>query len=230
MRDSSWSTKRLTHCHRFGEELYDVAMANRKAVLEGGTFSVPASWGIDEDELLHKYKDGDVVIAWRNVTVNKYNKIVKNHLYGTLDWVVGERIRIGEYYEPKKLANESEWVIAEVEHDVKIHGYVADRLRIKNLYGDVVVPVLQEWYVDDYNEALRQFAEVENWPQYWMLKNAFCDVRPIYAISAHKSQGSTYPNAFTDLNDIFANSCIQEAVRAAYVATTRATTKVWSLI
>ena len=73
-------------------------------------------------------------------------------------------------------------------------------------------------------EELAQRAKTENkrlWGAFWALKEAFHGVRHGYAITAHKSQGSTYDSAFVDFRDMLINRNVVEARRCLYVACTR---------
>lgn len=58
----------------------------------------------------------------------------------------------------------------------------------------------------------------------------FADVSYGYAITTHKSQGSTYKNVFVDAPDIFENKNENEAKRCLYTALTRASNKIYMLI
>jgi len=60
------------------------------------------------------------------------------------------------------------------------------------------------------------------WFQFWLLNKYFADVRPAYAMTSHKSQGSTFENVFVDAEDILANPNREEALRCLYVAVSRA--------
>ncbi len=60
------------------------------------------------------------------------------------------------------------------------------------------------------------------WFNFWILKKYFADVRPAYAMTAHKSQGSTFENVFVDARDILANPNREEGLRCLYVAVSRA--------
>jgi GTPase SAR1 family protein len=70
------------------------------------------------------------------------------------------------------------------------------------------------------------------WHKYWKLQDKFADVRYNYAVTAHKSQGSSYQNAFVLERDIALNGKyeqnarektkrIEERNRILYVAITR---------
>lgn len=60
------------------------------------------------------------------------------------------------------------------------------------------------------------------WFQFWLLQKYFADLRPAYAMTAHKSQGSTFENVFVDARDILSNPNREEALRCLYVAVSRA--------
>jgi exodeoxyribonuclease-5 len=80
----------------------------------------------------------------------------------------------------------------------------------------------------EYNQRLNELSEAararrQPWSSFWALKNEhFHDIRPCHAITAHRSQGSTYRAAFVDVSDILANYNKTEAMRCLYVAATRA--------
>lgn len=60
------------------------------------------------------------------------------------------------------------------------------------------------------------------WKIYYGLEEKFARVKYNYAITAHKSQGSTYDNAIVIMADIDTNFKIEERNRIKYVAVTRA--------
>lgn len=64
------------------------------------------------------------------------------------------------------------------------------------------------------------------WFTFWLLQKYFADVRPAYAMTAHKSQGSTFENIFVDAQDILSNPNREEALRCLYVAVSRASQNV----
>jgi hypothetical protein len=66
------------------------------------------------------------------------------------------------------------------------------------------------------------------WIQFWSLKGAFADIRYCHAITAHRSQGSTYAEVWVDGHDILANTMNkEEALKCLYVAVSRASHTVW---
>jgi exodeoxyribonuclease-5 len=69
---------------------------------------------------------------------------------------------------------------------------------------------------------IKESANSFTWFTFWMLKKYFSDVRPAYAMTCHKSQGSTFENVFVDAKDILTNPNKDEALRCLYVAVSRA--------
>ena len=59
------------------------------------------------------------------------------------------------------------------------------------------------------------------WESYWEFKNYFADVKYSYAVTAHKSQGSTYNVAIVLEGNIDKNWNIQERNKIKYTAVTR---------
>jgi hypothetical protein len=61
-----------------------------------------------------------------------------------------------------------------------------------------------------------------NWRIYYIIQKYFTDVRPIYCVTSHKSQGSTFTHTFVNAKDIFLNRNKEEALRSFYVSCSRA--------
>jgi len=100
------------------------------------------------------------------------------------------------------------------------------RLDLRNQYGvvleDVPVPVDREHL----KQLLKYFANQQDWPTYFRLKNEYPDIRPRDACTVYKSQGSTYDTAFIDLGDIGGCNRPDIVLRMLYVAVSRARTRV----
>ena len=61
------------------------------------------------------------------------------------------------------------------------------------------------------------------WKKFWALKELFHEIKYAYAITAHRSQGSTYEQVFVDYQDILYNRNRKEAFQCLYVACSRPT-------
>lgn len=69
-----------------------------------------------------------------------------------------------------------------------------------------------------------------NWIMYYDVKNNFPDVDLAYSITSHKSQGSTYPSAIVDYNDIMKINDFKMKKASLYVAFSRSQTEVFVII
>jgi len=217
--DVDCPTKTLDYVHRFGGELLEVAYEMRKSVFDPShDFAVPMHWNMDQDELLHSLTDNDCIVAWRNKSVNHFNRLVRMHKFGATDWHVGEKVRVGTYYLKDHLPTESEYFITGLS--VQKQG-LYDTWMIE-LDNGKCVPVIHDDCKEDFDDRCEAFVQAQNWRAFYALTDSYCDLRPSYAITAHKAQGSTYKNSFVCYGDIFENPTSNEAIRAAYVATTRA--------
>ena len=77
-----------------------------------------------------------------------------------------------------------------------------------------------------YKTAIKKFAKLKDWPNYFAIKDNWLDLRSVYASTVYKSQGSEYEVVFLDLSDISTCHIPTNVARMLYVAITRATKKV----
>jgi exodeoxyribonuclease-5 len=140
-------------------------------------------------------------------------------------------------------------MVASVDDDVTVKSVTQGT--VKHLETGAVVPVWSLAVEGDANLTLKipvddsevqailsnlaEFAKREKgysrkaaWAQFWRFKRMFHKVRYGAAITAHRSQGSTYENVFVDQMDILANSDKRTAFKCLYVAFTRPTTRVFT--
>ncbi len=176
------------------------------------------------------------VIAWRNVTVDTYNKLVRQVMFeGTTEqFVVGDRVIFTEpardFADEPIAATDDEGTITRVivEQHPLHEEFKVYRLSIQIDGGRLVAayklhPDSQEAYSAKVEQlaAEARFAK-HKWKDFWGFKEAFHQVRHAYAITAHRAQGSTYQQVFVDYKDILLNRTRHEAFRCLYVACTRA--------
>lgn len=185
-------------------------------------------------------EDSFKAIAWRNETVNEANKAIRFSLYGSQakeKFVLGEKVIAGAAVMPpddnplmNMMCTDDEGEI----HDLSIKEHPlhpGDPIRVWDLtiafYGGYVQAyVLYDADAGKLDAKLKRMAAncragKLNWKVFWDYKESFHDVRPCHCITAHKSQGSTYENAFVDVNDILANRSLYEGLRILYVACSR---------
>ena len=177
---------------------------------------------------------GAKVIAWRNATVERYNKRIRAALFDNAsEWVVGDRVialEPGRDVEGKPaFSTDDEGTVTAV--DIVPHWMHDDincwRLRV-TLDDNTLVTmwlVAPDSITAHKQECERRATEARAaprlWKKFWEYKELFHSARHGYAITAHRSQGSTYQTVFVDMGDILANQTRREAMRCLYVACSR---------
>lgn len=273
---------RMTRVLRFDSELLDLSIQIRQAVkLQDHDFNVahalaerPGGDIKSEQIVIVETKDefedrirelkspkdflDRKILAWRNKTVAKYNKMVRSHFGFAKEFYVGE---ILSNLEPVRDSDgsivcsvDTELEIIEVEFDctrtIRFSRAVAGlpgeytipctRLRVtshSDFIGDIYVVETKEG--GKFNRALNEVAAVASaasgytrstaWKNFWRLKGEFTPVRHSYCSTVHKIQGSTLKEVFVDQGDILANPDTETALRCLYVACTRAKERLWIL-
>lgn len=178
----------------------------------------------------------DKAIAWRNVTVDRLNALVRREIFAdasSTPWLPEDRIIVTE---PAKdldgeicATTDDEGVIQRVEVEYHPLDESMKVFRLSVALDDNSVIVLRPLHPDSFrdfqmkSEDLVAAAKMDRrkWKHFWEFKEMFHSVRHGYAITAHRAQGSTYETAFVDFRDILLNRNRQEAFRCLYVACTR---------
>lgn len=194
---------------------------------------------IADRALLGEFHTGQSkIIAWRNVTVDKWNKFVRVKTYSadvvhTHPWLVGDRVIFTspakDLDDEVKATTDDEGVVQSAVIDD--HPLYAEFKvwRISVVMDDnriVIARVLHQDYLGMFNRKAEQYASEakansKKWRHFWDFKDAFHNLRHAYAITVHRAQGSTYETAFVEYKDILINPNRQEAVRCFYTAGTR---------
>jgi exodeoxyribonuclease-5 len=207
---------------------------------EVGVYALrPNQWMDKLQQSVHNHDpDSFRVLAYRNDTVRHYNQVVREMLgYDTtVPFEAGEMVVVNEAYSQ----NDEIILTTGAEYEVEAmqpftHNAYPDLEGYQVLLKDSeVVNVLD--YVksgEAYKArlaALKDSALINNdWRAYYRLSEEFADIRPLYGLTAHKSQGSTFDNVFVDFRDIYSNRVAAEADRCLYVAVTRARYNVYVL-
>jgi len=180
------------------------------------------------------------VISWRNKLVNEYNNIIRAAIFGAEAvpgyFLPGDRIVAGapcERGDELLMTTDEEAIVESIA--VTVHPFepkykaielkcVTESNRIARLL--VIHPEsLEESNRDAEGLAHEARGNSRSWKRFWEHKELFHDVRYAYAITAHRSQGSTYEQVWVDASDILFNRNRKEAFQCLYVASTRPTTK-----
>lgn len=183
------------------------------------------------------------VIAWRNKTVDDFNKVIRKFMYGAdvAKIVQGEKL-IADRPVFDKIGME---IIINTNEDLVVQSLVQDTKTIYNIpfqfykiraIGDEGeskdIDVIHESSEIIFQRLLTKLANeakdlpkgskrINAWKNYYETREMFAEVKYNYAITAHKSQGSTYSNAFVIATDINANTKPDEKRRILYTACTR---------
>ena len=198
-------------------------------------------------------------LAWRNKTVQSLNQYIREATQG-LDadrFVVGERLLANEHYGIKDAVGKPSTLFAtsaEMEVLGASEGAMGEWLV---WYLDVVmldsegkrytIPVLHEDETKRFEAAQKKVKQAALkgdkalWDRYFENRKSFAWVDYAYAMTVHKSQGSTFSNVFIDMGDIMANNTkaqvvlpitgeqqlIYERNQLLYVGVTRASDRVF---
>lgn len=190
------------------------------------------------------------VIAWTNRKVDQYNKYIRSITLGNDARKItdGERLIMNAPYVVKlesgkeaKLSTNQEVEVIEFDYgfedmpgDHKLAVYHC-RVRFADTDGqdaEAVIPILNESDDELFKQLLAKLKKdaIESpmgerkdaWRKFYAFKRALADVSYAYAITAHKSQGSTYHTCFVDVSNISLNPNVVERNRILYTAITRA--------
>lgn len=241
----------LTTVMRYGNSMLDLATAIRKVVdapfpsIKIETSEPVYRWAKPEwfnqiEANLDLFKSGEAkVIAWRNVTVDQHNAYIRGLIFGRKEarqsqWLPGDKI-----VATSMLKNLDDEVFMRTDEEATIlqtaignHPKFTE-FEIFNLLCEdengrkVTIRTLTPEGQFALNNRLNELSmEAKSgkrykWREFWNLKEAFNEVRHSYAITSHRSQGSSYRKVFIDLEDLMLNRNRQEAFRSLYVACTR---------
>lgn len=198
------------------------------------------------------------VIAWRNKTVNYMNQVIRELLYGkdAPIYVVGEKLITNSPifanqgpYSGILLNNSEELTILSIEEKKtkfyeKSYSLDAD---IYSIQVEVFDPEDREMVKKRITvirgQSLQEYAQLcasvkakaiqagikDIWVSYFNIMKWSANVRYNYAITSHKSQGSSYTNVFLLEEDLDFNRTVVERNRIKYTSYTRPTNKLFIL-
>jgi exodeoxyribonuclease-5 len=206
------------------------------------------------------------VIAWRNDTVDYFNREIRLLINNavTLPWLINEDYLIMDAPLVKEkniiFPNNEEVVASEVRLSEKTFKYRLYPIKIRDEDPDVLkvdvvlkcydclltdqagtsekVQILHEDAFEEYKkirdtltkaarECRDHYNQKDLWKQFYTVQELFAQVKYNYAVTAHKSQGSTYDYCISMEWDIEENRDIEERNRIRYVAATRARHKLF---
>ena len=185
------------------------------------------------------------VLAWTNNAVNYYNDKIRNIVYGDKigKICIGEKMICNKAITDSKnkviLNNNDEFEVISYELKVEPKGYKFSYYSVNVVSNGrpYNIKLLAEKSESAYQKELgilKEKAKNDNsinrrnlWVKYFKLLDKYADVKYNYALTVHKSQGSTFDNAIVIDCDIIRIRDINERNKLLYTARTRAKKKVF---
>lgn len=241
----------LTQVMRYGDSMLDLATSIRK-VVDHPCPSVKivtnppvyrlgkGDWYDKIEANLDLFKSGDAkAIAWRNVTVDTYNRFIRGKIFGAPEakasiWLPDDKIvataHLKNLDDETFMRTDEEATILDIAvgYHPKFNEFeIWNLLVLDENDRKVTIRTLTPTGQFHLNNRLNELSmeakggKKYKWREFWQLKEAFNEVRHSYSITSHRSQGSSYIKTFVDLEDIMLNRNRQEAFRSLYVSCTR---------
>jgi hypothetical protein len=165
------------------------------------------------------------ILAWTNKKVIEYNMYIRNlraysELYEEQEMLITNKPIFTTTF---SYPTDSEVMITKIIEKTTIFTVPGRWVLLNNYHQKLFLP-------DDpiaVKQQLKLFRKKGAWVPYFHIKNDWLDLRPIYASTVHKAQGSTYDTIFVDITDISKSTIKSITARLLYVAVTRAARKVY---
>jgi len=247
----------LTKVLRYGNSMLDLATSIRnvvdspfpsvKIVTDAPVFRVPKAEWLDQIEAnIELFKsDQAKIISWRNIKVDEYNAYVRRLIFGreaakSAHWLPTDKIvatsRVTDLDDNILLQTDETAEILEIvegKHPNYTEFDIYNILALDERDHKITLRTLTasgQFHLSNRLNELSMEAKGgkrHKWKEFWELKEAFAEIRHSYAITSHRSQGSSYLKTFVDLEDIMLNRNKAEAFRSLYVACTRQREELW---
>lgn len=165
------------------------------------------------------------ILAWQNDTVNAYNVHIRGirglpPQFGRGDVLMTNR-QINT--DKKRLAGTDGSVcITEIGRDDIQYDIPGRRVYLNDTDYSFFLP-------NNPHQAsafMKKLGREKKWPLFFMLQKQWLDLRPAFASTVHKAQGSTYDTVFINLTDIGKCRVPSDVARMMYVGVTRAAQRV----
>lgn len=196
---------------------------------------------IPRSDLLDHWHEGARILAWRNETVQAYNRDLHQRLHpGAQEpFCPGERVLLHTQHETRqgfRLHTSAEGVIIDIERgdNPRWPQIPAWQVQVRMDNGTVAnefYPVNPQQLINLIADAWKQWREAKlakdelgrkRWSSIgWSLKDSFIPLRLAYASTTHKAQGSTYHTAILDVPDLRGIKAHRDFNKLLYTAVTR---------
>jgi exodeoxyribonuclease-5 len=198
-------------------------------------------------------------LAWRNRTVNSLNQFIRSGIRGVdcERFVIGERLLATEHYSrPDPMTGQPKTVFSTSAEMELVNAYEGTQggwgvwlleVQLLDATGlQTMIPVLHEREFKRFEQEQSRVKKLalskdkSAWKTWHENRKQFAYVDYAYAMTVHKSQGSTFTNVFLDVGDILADRSdavvtlptgerqkVYERNQLLYVALTRAAERVF---
>lgn len=234
---AGFPTVRLTEVVRHDGPILELATKFRHTVETGEFFSfVPDGQAVVhlsreafEDEIIKEfnrpdwnYKDSKV-LAWTNKTVIAYNQAISDHVSGTPEFCVGDYGICNRFMNFKggSLKTDQTVCVTHIGPDSTEYGVLGNHIEVDHRWRVFLPKDLTQK-----KAALKKARDEENYGLVAHIDNNWIDLRPAYACTINKSQGSTFKRVFIDLDDLKKCTHGDQLARLLYVGVSRASTQV----
>jgi exodeoxyribonuclease V len=209
----------------------------------------------EEDLLSHIEKENILntrLVAFRNMAINKFNPEIRDYVLDSPkdELVDGDVVAMTENFYQENSEGRVDYVLHNSDV-LKLYNvytkvmkfYVAGKsysidAYVANIEGrpdkDKFITPTPEGrlvFAKALNEVAKKCKERKaDWDEFWQFnKNSFCEYQYAYAITAYKSQGSTYDRIYLDIHDILNTKPIsrKRKLQTIYTAITRAKNDVY---
>lgn len=154
------------------------------------------------------------ILAIKNRTVNNYNAVLFKARNGREEFA-DKDVVINNHYVPG-LATDEEVTIEHIRYGVSHLGVAGANVIINSKH------YFMPDKVSNIKKLIKQYTAMREYGKANAVKYTWVDLRPNFALTIHKSQGSTYDEVFIDLDDMKSIKDLRELAKLLYVAMSRA--------
>lgn len=165
-----------------------------------------AEWGQGDSKIL----------AWRNRTVQQYNTAVFKHINNRSEFKKGDYVLNNHFVSGLKA--DTEYMIEKCYACTAYNNTEGFNVQVVGESKHLFLPK----NIKDYDKAKKRALKDGDSDRVKEIMEEWVDLRPSYACTVNKSQGSTYNKVFIDLGDLAKCRDALQLARLLYVAISRA--------
>lgn len=160
-------------------------------------------------------------LCWRNATAISVGQMIKEHISSTPNFKAGDYAISNRYLKNPIRSIKTDQVVF-IRKSEKAIQYGTSGFEIELGNG------LEVFLPDDFNQIELKKAELykKDFSAFRIVDETWVDLRPVYACTIHKAQGSTFDTVFINLNDFAACRDPDLLARLLYVGISRAKERV----